>query len=143
MVAGAVWLLDTNIISEATRPNPNANVLENLKRNENELALCAPVWHELRFGWLRMEPGKRKDAIGRFVQEVAGALPVLPYDAAAATIHAQIRQKQESAGRALPYADAQIAAIAIAHGLVLITRNTQDFEAIEGLRLENWFDDLR
>ena len=139
MVNTPLWLLDTNTLSEAAKPIPNPAVLDNLQRYANELALCAPVWHELRFGWLRMAEGRRKDAIGRFVQEVAGALPVIPYDAAAASIHAQIRQKHESEGRPLPFVDGQIAAIAMAHGLTLITRNTQDFDPIEGLRVENWF----
>ncbi len=42
-------------------------------------------------------------------------------------------------GQPLPFVDGQIAAIAMAHGLTLITRNTRDFAAIKGLRLANWF----
>lgn len=51
--------------------------MSNLIRYEGELAIAAPVWHELRFGWLRMPAGQRRDAIGHFVQDVAGQLPVL------------------------------------------------------------------
>lgn len=139
MVSAVSWLLDTNIVSEAMRPRPELAVMENLTRYEGELAIPAPVWHELRFGWLRMPDGQRKDAVGRFVQDVVGTLPVLPYDAAAARIHAELRQSRERAGFTLPFVDGQIAAVAIAHGLTLVTRNTKDFAELAGLRLANWF----
>lgn len=135
------WLLDTNVLSEAMRPQPHSGVLANLTRFEAELAIAAPVWHELRYGWLRMPAGQRKDAIGRYVQDVIGSLPVLPYDAGAARIHAELRTEAEQRGRPLPFADGQIAAIAIAQGLTLVTRNRKDFEQLAGLRLVDWFSD--
>ncbi len=139
MVGTISWLLDTNILSEAMRPSPDGTVMANLARYDGELAIPALVWHELRFGWLRMPDGQRKDAIGQYVQEVVAALPVLPYDAAAARIHAELRSTCERAGRRLPFVDGQIAAIAMTHGLTLVTRNTKDFAEITGLRLQNWF----
>ncbi len=137
----ATWLLDTNVLSEAMRPSPHAGVKANLARYEGELAVAAPVLHELRFGWLRMPAGQRRDAIGRFVQEVVGSLPVLPYDAAAARIHAELRVQRQQAGQPLPFVDGQIAAIAMAHGTTLVTRNTRDFAGLAGLRIANWFED--
>jgi tRNA(fMet)-specific endonuclease VapC len=133
------WLLDTNIISEAMRPTPNQTVLENLIRYENEIAIAAPVWHELRFGWLRMPEGQLKDAIGRYVQEVIGVLTILPYDSNAARIHAELRASYAQSGMTLPFVDGQIAAIAMANGLTLVTRNTKDFSHLTGLRITNWF----
>lgn len=139
MVSNPSWLLDTNVLSEATRPAPHAGVMANLSRYENELAIAAPVWHELRFGWLRMPAGQRRDAIGRFVQDVAGQLPVLPYDAQAARIHAELRVQRAQSGQTLAFVDGQIAAIAIAHGATLVTRNTRDFAELPGLRMVDWF----
>ncbi|CAG9186344.1 type II toxin-antitoxin system VapC family toxin [Cupriavidus pinatubonensis] len=139
MVSAVSWLLDTNVISEAMRQRPDAGVMENLARYEGELAIPAPVWHELRYGWLRMPDGQRKDAVGRFVQDVVGSLSVLPYDGAAARIHAELRQSRERAGFTLPFVDGQIAAVAIAHGITLVTRNSKDFAELAGLRLANWF----
>jgi tRNA(fMet)-specific endonuclease VapC len=133
------WLLDTNVISEAIRPTPNQAVIENLMRYENEIAIAAPVWHELRYGWLRMPDGQRKDAIGRYVQDVIGVLTILPYDSAAARIHAELLTNCEQSGMTLPFIDGQIAAIAMANGLTLVTRNTKDFSNFTGLRLNNWF----
>lgn len=140
MSTTTTWLLDTNVLSEATRPAPHVGVMANLSRYESELAIAAPVWHELRFGWLRMPTGQRRDAIGRFVQDVAGQLPVLPYDAQAARIHAELRVQREQLGQTLAFVDGQIAAIAIAHGATLVTRNTRDFAGLTGLRMVNWFE---
>ncbi len=135
------WLLDTNILSEAMGPTPNQNVLDHLIRFENELAIPAPVWHELRYGWQRMPDGQRKNGIGRYLQDVVGVLPILSYDAVAARIHAELRSNQERIGEIIPFVDGQIAAIAIAHGVTLITRNSKDFSKIAGLRLNNWFEE--
>lgn len=139
MVTRPVWLLDTNIVSEGVKPAPDAGVMANLRRHADELALPAPVWHELRFGWLRMPDGQRKDAIGLYIQRVAGQLPVLPYDETAARIHAELRDQQGRSGRPLPFVDGQIAAIAMANGLTLVTRNRKDFEGLPGLRVVDWF----
>ena len=137
------WLLDTNVVCEAMRPVPHPGVMASLARHETELAIAAPVWHELRFGWLRMPAGQRRDAIGHFIQEVAGSLPVLPYDAQASRIHAELRELRERVGQALPFVDGQIAAIALSHRLGLATRNVFDFEGC-GLALTNpWYVDER
>ena len=140
MVSAVTWLLDTNVVSEAIRPQPNPAVMGSLKRYQGEMTIAAPVWHELRFGWLRLPEGQRRDAIGRFVQDVAGQLPVLPYDASAARIYAELRSQRALIGQTLPFVDGQIAAIAIAHGATLVTRNTKDFAGLQGLRLVDWFE---
>ena len=87
------------------------------------------------------EATTRRDAIGRFLLEVVGHLPVLPYDGPAARIHAELRAQREQTGQTLPFVDGQIAAIAMAHGTTLVTRNTRDFAGLSGLRLVNWFDE--
>lgn len=139
MVSAVTWLLDTNVVSEAIRPQPNPAVMGSLKRYQGEMTIAAPVWHELRFGWLRLPEGQRRDAIGRFVQDVAGQLPVLPYDASAARISRRVAVST-LAGQTLPFVDGQIAAIAIAHGVTLVTRNTKDYlTGLQGLRIVDWF----
>lgn len=140
MVSPATWLLDTNVVSELMRPQPNAGVMQQFSRYAAELAIAAPVLHELRYGWLRLPAGQRRDAIGRFIQDVVSQLPVLPYHGAAARIHAELRTQRDQMGQPLPFVDGQIAAIAIAHGATLVTRNTRDFAALAGLRMVDWFD---
>ncbi len=83
-------------------------------------------------------PAVRKATLEDFIQNVAGELLILPYDAAAARVHAGLRWEAQRAGRTLLHIDAKIASSAIARGLMLVTRNLKDFEGIAGLRLSNW-----
>jgi tRNA(fMet)-specific endonuclease VapC len=57
-----------------------------------------------------------------------------------ARLHAELRVDADRRGRPLPFADGQIAAIAVAHGLTLVTRNLKDFTGVSGLRLVDWFE---
>ncbi len=139
-MVNTAWLLDTNIVSEVTKEVCNANILLNLSRYEAEIALPSVVLHELRYGWLKMSAGKKKDAIGHYLQTVVSVLPVFDYDARAARVHAQLRAEFEVAGKPLPFVDGQIAGIAIANGLTLVTCNTKDFAGIASLQLANWFE---
>lgn len=139
MVKTSSWLLDTNTLSEAMKPLPNAQVMQNLAQFSQQIAMPALVWHELRYGWLRMPASKRKDAIGHYLHDVLSVFPIVAYDENAAKIHAQLRVDNDLKGKTLPFVDGQIAAIAIAQGLTLVTRNLKDFESIDGLRVLNWF----
>lgn len=136
------WLLDTNIVSELARARPSAAVCLRFNSHELELAIPAVVWHELLYGVARMPAGQRRENLAEFIEQVAGALPKLPYDAAVARVHAELRASGAARGRILSEPDAHIAALALTHDLRLVTRNTRDFADIPGLRLENWFDPL-
>jgi tRNA(fMet)-specific endonuclease VapC len=133
------FLLDTNILSEPLAAQPNAGVLERLKRFQGELATAAPVWHELRFGCQRLPQSKKRIAIERYLDEVVKAsVPILPYDIEAAEWHGEERARLEAVGRPPAFVDGQIAAIAKIHGLKLVTRNVGDFERFRGVKTENW-----
>jgi tRNA(fMet)-specific endonuclease VapC len=69
---------------------------------------------------------------------VAPSIPILPYDEAAADWHARERARLLSEGRKPPFADGQIAAIAKVHDLAIVTANVRDFEAFEGITVEDW-----
>jgi len=135
------WLLDTNTVSEPARLQPNPRVLQALLLYQDELALPATAWQEMHFGWLLMPEGRPKRHVGDFLQRTVAHIPVLPLDAMAARQQAELRWQAQQAGRPMSYADSEIAAIAIAHGLTLVTRNTRDFQGRPGLRLANWFED--
>lgn len=141
MVSQISYLLDTNIISELAKPQPNSAVLQQFYVAQHEIAISSIVWHELRFGWLRMPDGQRKQLITKFLHDVVSLIPILDHDAQAAKIHAEIRMQTQKIGNNIPFVDGQIAAIAMAQGLILVTRNTKDFQAVEGLRQINWFTD--
>lgn len=133
------YLLDTNVISEIAKPTAHQHVLNQFQLHQYEVAIPSIVWQELRFGWLKMPEGARKQTIGTFIHDIVSHLPILPYDMQAARTHAEIRIQTQQSGLNIPFVDGQIAAIAIAQGLTLVTRNTKDFQSIDGLRLQNWF----
>ena len=137
---GPIYLLDTNIISELARPRPDAVVLGAIQSHLGLLALPAIAWHELCYGVARLPDGKRKTLLHRFLLDVvAPSFEVVPYDDHAAWVHGTLQAGLDARGRTLPFADSQIAAIAVAHNLILVTRNTADFADIPGLMMEDWF----
>lgn len=135
------YLLDTNILSEPTRPAPDPGVLERLRIAGDTVATAAPVWHELEYGLARLPRGRRRTALERFFGELEGALSVLPYDREAAGWHARERARLSKRGAMPAFVDGQIAAVAAVRGLVVVTRNVRDFELFGGLHVESWFRD--
>lgn len=144
-----VYLLDTSIVSEPASAKPCPSVLESLARHEGMCAIPAIVWHELRFGVERLPEGTQKTRLAAFLSEVVSPfLPIIPYEENASYIHAHIRVYMEApasvgstrAPRLLPFADGQIAAIAMANNLVLVTRNVENFRYIRNLMVESWFE---
>ena len=136
------YLLDTNIISEFSKERPNQNVIALYEARKNFCAISAITWQELIYGLERMPDGKRKTYIEECLVEYKEEFEIIPYDDFAAGICGQLSGKCSKEGRSLPYCDTQIAATAIANGMVLVTHNTTDFaEAAERsfLRTEDWF----
>lgn len=137
-----IYLLDTNIISEFSKERPNQNVIALYEARKNFCAISAITWQELIYGLERMPEGKRKTYIEECLVEYKEEFEIIPYDDFAAGICGQLSGKCSKEGRSLPYYDTQIAATAIANGMVLVTHNTTDFaEAAERsfLRMEDWF----
>ena len=134
------YLLDSNVLSEASRPQPNSNVLKLMESHHHEICTAAPILHELRYGLARLPNGKRKRALTGFFDSVLDQLlDVLPYDRAAALWHALERARLSQQGLTPPHVDGQIAAIAAVNGLTLVTRNVSDFGSFSGLKVESWF----
>ena len=135
----AKYLLDTNVVSEPLRPKPAAGILRRLREHEGEIAIPAPVWHELRFGCSRLTRSRRREVIERYIEEVVlASFPVLDYDREAADWHALERARLEAVGKTPPFIDGQIAAIAYVNELILVTSNPTDFRAFKGLQVRSW-----
>jgi tRNA(fMet)-specific endonuclease VapC len=133
------YLLDTNIVSEPLRPKPRHGVLRKILDYEDEIAIPAIVWHELRYGAARLPESRRRTAISRYLNDVVRAtMPILDYDEIAAEWHAAERARLAARGETPPFADGQIAAIAQVHDLTLVTFNDADFKRFDGLRIEVW-----
>jgi predicted nucleic acid-binding protein len=133
-------LLDTNVVSELMRAAPSPQVLNWLNiQSAQETWLCSVVAGELLYGLARLPDGFRKQQLTQALShmlsdEFQGR--VLPYDLEAAVILADLVAQRERLGQPIALADAQIAAIALAHQALLATRNTKDFEGL-GLKLIN------
>ena len=135
------FLLDTNIISEPTKPRPNAQVIHRLAENSGLLATATVVYHELIFGYLKMSKSRKKREIEAYIrQSIEGVLTFVTYCETAARWHAIERARLSQQGKTPTYVDGQIAAIAAVNQLILVTRNVADYEHFQGLELENWFE---
>lgn len=133
------YLLDTSTVSAPVSRTPDLQVVKRLEEHGHESAIAAPVWHELIYGCRRLAQGKRRDALEHYLQDVVQvAFPILPYDEAAATWHGHERARLDSLGKPAPFTDGQIAAIAHANDLILVTVNVKDFARFKGLQVTNW-----
>ena len=133
------YLLDTNVLSEAVKTNPDKSVMKNFERNQDEMVTAAPVWHELQFGCQRLPRSRKKEVIASFLNDIVRrTMLILPYDDRAAEWHAMERARLSSRGITPSFVDGQIAAIAKVNGLILVTRNIDDFEPFSEFKLENW-----
>jgi predicted nucleic acid-binding protein len=126
-------LLDTNVISEPQRREPNPRVLAWLDAQALEtLYLSAITVAELRAGIALMPVGKRRDSLHDNLEK--RLLPmfanrVLSFDLACTKAYAELLAKSHAAGLAVETADALIAAIALANGFAVATRDSRPFEA--------------
>jgi tRNA(fMet)-specific endonuclease VapC len=133
------YLLDTNVISEPLRPVPNQEVLDHLRKHQAEIAIASVVWHELWYGCYGLPASTKRTVIETYLKDVvARTILILPYDQRAALWHAEERARLARIGRPPPFADGQIAAVAITNGLSLVTFNRDDYAAFQDLRLEDW-----
>jgi predicted nucleic acid-binding protein len=125
-------LLDTNVISEPLRLSADAGVLSWIDAQIVETLFLSTIsLAELRFGIAALPPGKRRDTLHASVEQ--RVLPlftgrILSFDEAAAETYATLRARARASGQAIASADGYIAAIAIAHGLMVATRDTGPFE---------------
>lgn len=136
------YLLDSNIVSEPVRQRPDPRVHARYEAHAQELAIPSVVWHEVLYGLERMAAGRKRDFLAHYLLDViAPVTPIFPFDTAAAEWLARERARLEALGRPRPALDGMIAAVAATRGLILVTRNTADFDGFDGLHVENWFEE--
>jgi predicted nucleic acid-binding protein len=137
-------LLDTNLVSESMRPAPAARVVEWLDAQPLEtLYLSAISVAELRAGVSLLPAGRRRaDLHGHLERRVLPLFAgrVLPFDMACTSAYAGLLAQARAAGQGIGNADACIAAIAVANGLTVATRDTGPFQAA-GLSVINPWQD--
>ncbi len=125
-------VLDTNVISEAMKPEPQASVRDWLDAQAAEtLFLSSVTIAELLFGIGELPQGKRRDNLTAALDGVLALFEgrVLAFDTVAAQRYADLAVKARAAGRGFPAPDGYIAAIAAAHRFAVASRNTSAFHA--------------
>ncbi len=123
-----MFLVDANVLSEATRSEPDSKVLEWLARHEREITVDPVILGEIRFGILLLPEGKRRARLERWFQEGVERIHCLAWEAATGLRWAELLAELRASGRSMPIKDSLIAATALMHGLVVVTRNRRDFE---------------
>ncbi|HEY5257572.1 MAG TPA: type II toxin-antitoxin system VapC family toxin [Candidatus Baltobacteraceae bacterium] len=133
------FLLGTTAISELRKPKPNAGFQAWLAAQaDHRLFVSALTIGELRVGIALLEESPRRAELDRWLSH--GIVPrfgsrILPFDTHAAIVWGEAVARARRRTLHLPFVDSQIAAIARANGLAIVTRNERDFpaEPFEGL----------
>lgn len=123
------WVLDTNTLSELTKPQPFPDLLEWLEANEADSALSAISIGELTLGIQRLAEGKKRRRLERAFkflrQDYAGK--ILDFTEGVAVEWGRLVAEARKGGRDLAVLDSQIEATAVHFGLTVVTRNSRDF----------------
>ena len=132
-------IVDTNVLSETMRPNPDAAVVEWLNSQAAETLFIASITlAELEYGMLAMPDGRRKVSLLTGFRTLLDVFDdrILPFDVPSARHYAVLAASARSRGLGFPNPDGYIAAIAAARGFAVATRDTSAFDAA-GLRVIN------
>ena len=125
-------LLDTNVLSEVTKPRPDESVLKWLHGLDEDRTFISIVSiAEIRRGVALMDSGRKRDALGEWLEH---DLPqrfenrIIPVEGPVALAWGDLMALAKRSGRGLASMDGLIAATAVAHQLTIATHNTKDFE---------------
>lgn len=134
-------LLDTNVVSELMRPQPDAIVMGWFATQaRSQFFISAITQAEILLVIALLPKSKRRDSLATAAQTMFAddfRDRCLAFDAQAADCYGALVAAQVRAGKPISVEDAQIAAVALGHNLPLVTRNTKDFAGIESLSLIN------
>ncbi len=136
------FLLDTNVVSEWTKPHPNPGLIEWLAEvDEDEVFLSVVTFAELRHGIERLPAGRRRRQLDQWLRaEVPARFEgrIILVDGAIGDEWGRLTARHEARGRPIQAMDALIAATAQVHALTLVTRNTKDFQTSVKSLLNPW-----
>jgi predicted nucleic acid-binding protein len=133
------YLVDANVLSEATKPAPNDKVVDWLSANEQDLVVDSVILGELCIGVLALPRGRKRTQLERWFERLAETIECVPWDGAIARRWAHLVDELRRTGQPLPILDSMIAATALQHNLTVATRNTQDFRRT-GAKVLNPFE---
>lgn len=133
------YLVDANVLSEPTRPEPHPGVLAWLRRHERRVAVDPVILGEIRYGILLLPSGDRRKRLEAWFDAGVRRLLCLAWEAETGLRWAELLARLRASGRPMPVKDSLIAATALRHGLTVATRNVADF-AHAGCRVVNPYE---
>lgn len=131
-----MWLLDTNVWIRFLKPDDTTAVKATIRQySPKSIWVCDVVKAELYFGAYKSTRQEQNLAL---LKNVFGQFESLAFDSHAAQVFGKIRADLQRQGKPIGPYDLQIAAIALANDLTLVTHNTREFSRINDLRLVDW-----
>jgi predicted nucleic acid-binding protein len=134
-----IYLVDANALSEPTKPAPDSKVVEWLTTNEGNFVVDSIILGELCIGILALPRGRKRTRLEQWFEAVVQAIDCLPWDAAISRRWAALVADLKRKGETVPLLDGMIAATALQHDLIVVTRNTRDFKKA-GVKTLNPFE---
>jgi toxin FitB len=132
------FLVDANVLSEATKRAPDAAVLRWLRHNQASSVVDAVILGEILTGILLLPRGKKREALLVWFKEGVQFLECLPWDGKTSMVWAELIASLRKRGKTIPILDSLIAATALRHNLTIASRNEKDFRAA-GVKVLNPF----
>ena len=130
-----MYLLDTNIVSYWMRGNES--VIDRIRScSPSDLALSTITLAEILYG-IEKSPLKKKERLLK-IEKISSLLEIYSFDEMAAAEYAVIRARLEKKGTVISERDTQIASIAMANKLTVVTHNVKEFSRIPKLKVEDW-----
>ena len=128
------YMLDTNIVIYTIKNRPE-QVRAAFNKHSGQMCISSITWGELVFG---AEKSSKPEQNLKDIELLGANLEILDFGREAAEHFGQIRSELYAAGKPIGPYDMMIAGHARSEALVLVTNNENEFERVDGLRLENW-----
>ncbi len=122
------YLVDANVLSEATKPEPDDRVIGWLRRNERSVVVDPVILGEVRFGVLLLAKSARRKRLEHWFDEGIRRIECVPWDGTVGLRWAELLADLRKRGRPMSIKDSLIAATALTHGFSVATLNGKDFE---------------
>ena len=133
-----MYLIDTNVLSELIKKNPDSNFMAKLRTTPADALFSASICiMELRYGALKR--GNPSDLWTRIEQQIVAKIRILPFSYKEAIKAGDLIHHLYSIGQPIGIEDIMIASIALSNGLTVVSANTKHFSRIPDLKAENWF----
>ncbi len=122
-----IYIVDTDVLSEATKQSPDPQVVAWLGANERNLVVDAVILGEIAMGIFVLPRGRKRSQLERWFEGVSARIDCLAWDATVSRRWAQLLADLRRRGLAMPLLESMIAATALSHGLTVATHNVRDF----------------